>query len=301
VGAQLVLVHGRAQEGKDPGALKAEWLDALNEGLEKSGLSLPVDPVDVRFPYYGDTLAQLTAGRSVDGVADVSMRGEAVDEDEQRFVCSVLAEVGAKAGVTPEDVAEAAGWDVLERGPLNWAWAQAVLTVLDRRVPYASAAAIALITRDVYAYLSRPVVREEIDAGVAAAITPGGATVVVAHSLGSVVAYNVLRRCGARRDWKVPLFVTVGSPLGVSRIREAVRQGASARCPECVGEWLNALDPRDVVALYPLDVECFPLDPARPEVVNMTHVRNRTENRHGITGYLDDVEVARRIYDALVG
>jgi hypothetical protein len=56
---------------------------------------------------------------------------------------------------------------------------------------------------------------------------------------------------------------------------------------------------RDVVALYPLDTKSFPLDPANPAIENKTDVRNRTANRHGIAGYLDDQEVARRIYDAL--
>ena len=39
---QLVLVHGRSQEQKDAVALKAEWLEALNEGLAKSNLTLPI-------------------------------------------------------------------------------------------------------------------------------------------------------------------------------------------------------------------------------------------------------------------
>jgi len=53
---QLLLVHGRAQEKKDSVALKAEWLDALHDGLAKSNLSLPIREEDVRFPFYGDTL-----------------------------------------------------------------------------------------------------------------------------------------------------------------------------------------------------------------------------------------------------
>ena len=61
----------------------------------------------------------------------------------------------------------------------------------------------------------------------------------------------------------------------------------------------NALDQRDVVALYPLDSVNFPLDPAVPAIENKRDVRNKTDNRHGITGYLDDAEVARRIHEAL--
>jgi hypothetical protein len=53
------------------------------------------------------------------------------------------------------------------------------------------------------------------------------------------------------------------------------------------------------VALYPLDTAHFPLDPTTPAIHNKRDVRNRTRNRHGIAGYLDDKEVARWIYDAL--
>ncbi|MGZ4895289.1 MAG: hypothetical protein ACXVJ0_02545, partial [Candidatus Angelobacter sp.] len=72
------------------------------------------------------------------------------------------------------------------------------------------------------------------------------------------------------------------------------------RCPECASEWFNAMDERDVVALYPLDPNCFPLDPINPAIENKRDVRNNTTNRHGIGGYLNDKEVAKRIYDALV-
>ena len=33
---QLVFVHGRAQENKDSIALKAEWIEAFNEGLKNA-------------------------------------------------------------------------------------------------------------------------------------------------------------------------------------------------------------------------------------------------------------------------
>jgi hypothetical protein len=37
-----------------------------------------------------------------------------------------------------------------------------------------------------------------------------------------------------------------------------------------------------------------------PALFRMAHdVSNKTENRHGINGYLDNQEVAKRIYDAL--
>lgn len=296
---QLVLVHGRAQQGKDAAALKAEWLDALAEGLAKSNLALPIPDADVRFPFYGDTLDDLVRGTSADDAAAVIVRGEEADHEEQQFTRAVIEEIRQHAGITEDQLAHVASADVVERGPLNWEWLQAVLSAIDRYVPYGSGTSIALFTHDVYVYLTNAGIRERIETGVAAALTPGIESIVVGHSLGSVVAYNLLRQQGHIRGWKVPLYVTVGSPLAVTAIRRALRNFATTRCPECVSAWFNAMDERDVVALYPLDTRHFPIDPTVPEIANRRDVRNKTTNRHGIAGYLDDQEVAKRIHDAL--
>jgi hypothetical protein len=66
--------------------------------------------------------------------------------------------------------------------------------------------------------------------------------------------------------------------------------------PEGVDAWLNAFDPTDIIALYPLDHERFNV---LPPVENYSRVRNFTKNRHGIKGYLSDPVVAARIADAL--
>ncbi|HEY3177738.1 MAG TPA: alpha/beta hydrolase [Casimicrobiaceae bacterium] len=297
---QLVLVHGRAQQEKDSVALKAEWLKALQEGLAKSGLTLPIAETDVRFPFYGDTLYQMAGGASAEQAAAVIVRGENANDDEKRFTRAVLEEIRRKAGITDAQLAAVAGQEVVDRGPLNWAWVQGVLQAVDRYVPNGSGTSIALFTRDVYLYLKNPTIRQTIDDGVCAAMTPGVETVVVSHSLGTVVAYNLLRQQAHQRGWKIPLFVTVGSPLAVTEIRKTLRSLAPCRCPEGVSEWFNALDERDVVALYPLDDASFPIDPTIPAIENKRDVRNKTENRHGIAGYLDDAEVAKRIHAALI-
>ncbi len=297
---QLVLVHGRSQQGKESVALKAEWIDTLREGLAANGLDLPIAESDIRFPYYGDTLDAMVQGKPASEVAEVIVRGEASDDDQKAFMRAVIEEVRQKAGITDAEMSEAIGQEVVDRGPLNWEWLQGALRAIDRKVPFGSGVSIALATNDVYQYLKNAAIRMKIDLGVAQAFTPGVETVVVGHSLGTVVTYNVLRHEAMNRGWKVPLFVTVGSPLGVEEIRRRMRSLATLRCPEGVSAWFNAMDDRDVVALYPLTMANFPLDPANPAIENKTDVRNRTENRHGISGYLDDPVVAKRIYDALM-
>lgn len=288
---RLVFVHGRAQEHKDATALKGEWVSAFRTGLAKTGLTLPLAETDIKFPYYGQTLYDLVSDSET--VANVVVRGGGANDAEQRFQQAVLQEVQREMNITDEQVEEALASDVRERGPQNWEWVQGILKAVDQHVPGASGASIALATRDVYQYLKNPGIRDTIELGVRQAMQPGLPTVLVSHSLGTVVAYNLLRREGEAQGWQVPLFVTLGSPLAVKAIKAAL---APVEHPSCVGHWFNAMDERDVVALYPLTQDLFGVDPA---VENKTDVDNHTPNRHGIAGYLNDAEVARRIHAAL--
>ena len=78
---RLVFIHGRAQEHKDAGKLKQEWLDALAKGLDKNHLPAMAD-ADARIAFYGDTLFDLVAGRPAAEAAEVIVRGVVSDQDE---------------------------------------------------------------------------------------------------------------------------------------------------------------------------------------------------------------------------
>ncbi len=288
---QLVLVHGRSQHRKDAAALKAEWLDALHSGLAAAGLTLPIPESEVRFPYYGDALDALTNG-ATGPLPEIIVR----ETDAQRaaFLRAVFLEVARECGICDADVAAEGGPVVAERGPEDPDWFRALVRLLDRST-LAGSASVALFIDDVYRYLAHAGVRDAIDSGVRAAVTPGVETVVVGHSLGSVVTYLLLRQEGTALGWHVPLYVTVGSPLGVGAVCERLVPIAH---PTCANRWFNAADRRDVVALHPLDATHFAVEPA---IENKKDVDNTTPDRHGIRGYLTDPEVACRIHRALTG
>jgi hypothetical protein len=105
-------------------------------------------------------------------------------------------------------------------------------------------------------------------------------TLVVGHSLGSVVAYDVL--CNNLSRMKLAGFITIGSPLGITAITSMLGLPTN---PAAGPGWVNAFDLRDVVALNPLDANHFP---AAPPISNFSGVENHTDNRHSIGGYLDD-------------
>lgn len=286
----LVLVHGRAQAGRDPETLKREWVETLRLGLGHERGALLAD-LDVRLPFYGDVLEGFARQADEAMPADILVRGDpsGVDVEYLGFREEVLEQVCRGLGITDAQAAMFMAEEARSRGPSQWEWIQALMRAADV-LPGVSAGAIERFTRDVFLYLSRSRIRKEVNKIVEGSI-PGSRTVVIGHSLGSVVAFDVLRSLGRPLD--VPLFVTVGSPLGVGPIRRTLQP---LRFPRGVKAWFNALDDRDVVALLPLDAAVFAVD---PPIENYANVRNRTENAHGISGYLNDPTVAGRIYDAL--
>ncbi len=296
---KLVFIHGRAQQNKDAAALKKEWIAAFTKGLKANNLTLPIAETDIRFPYYGDTLHQLVQGVDPAVAADIVIKGTGpADAAEREFMRDVLIEVAQKEGITDAEIAAEVGAEVVAKGPLNWGWVQGILKVIDRKVPFGSSASVALFTKDVFHYLSNTGLRQHINTGVSAAIQSEEPTVVVAHSLGTVVAYSLLTERGKAQKWNVPNFITVGSPLGVTKIRQSISALSPIGQPSCVGSWFNALDEGDVVALYPLAPPHFDISPK--SIRNKRDVENHTDNQHGIAGYLDDPEVAKAIYDAIV-
>jgi len=74
---------------------------------------------------------------------------------------------------------------------------------------------------------------------------------VIEHSMGSIIAHDVLGRLG--RDgpqFSVDHFVTIGSPLGMPHVKYKIRQENDlVHTPSIVGRWTNFADRRDVVAV----------------------------------------------------
>ena len=71
----------------------------------------------------------------------------------------------------------------------------------------------------------------------------GGPFIIIAHSQGSMIAYDVLRRIKPPQ-FEIPLFITIGSPLGLQEVQDALRKwtGGTLPFPPCVERWLNVAD-----------------------------------------------------------
>ncbi|QRY55978.1 hypothetical protein [Sphingobacterium siyangense] len=289
---KLVLLHGRSQQDRDEVELKQEWIAALNEGLKKSKLSLDLSEEDIIFPYYGKMLMKLINDRDSFQENVVKKGSGGIDPEFAHFCADFLGTVAANAGITDQRIAELSELDVTEKGPQNWPWVLAILRAIDSESDFAQATLWA-ITNDVFHYLRNPVIRKTIDDFVAKSLPKEGEKCVwVGHSLGSVITYNILSKYKIKN---IKEIITIGSPLGMKVIKRNL-ESPLLNPPCSVSGWYNAFDKKDAVSLFPLESPYFTTDPT---ITNYNKVLNGTSNKHGIEGYLNDKEVALRIYNAI--
>lgn len=288
---RLVLVHGRAQQGKDPVKVQQLWDETLVKGLLLAGKTLPPATTE-SFPFYGDELDRLVKDLNAPLVQDVATKGVTIEDKEIAFRAMLASEIAENAGLSTPDIERQLAPAAKGKGPLQWEWIHAILKALDKNA-HIGDIFVDQFTRDAYVYLTYPAVAKRIDAIVRAAVEGEGPCVVVGHSLGSIVSYRVLTDLAGKVDVKA--FITVGSPLGLNAVRNHLPHPLGM--PAKVGKWRNAYDDRDVVALLPLDKGSWNI---QPTIENFGKVKNQTGNAHGIEGYLNDKQVATWIADALV-
>lgn len=286
---KLIFVHGRAQGGKDPIMLRKLWIDTFKIGLAKSGLSIPVSEEDIYFPYYGDILDKLVVSLN-EPMENIIKKGSDLDNKDAKFFNDFLLELASNAKITDEDIEKNSPQEVVEKGPLNWNWVQSILRTLDNTGKLGELS-IKQFTYDVYLYLTMSNIKNAINTVIKNQIS-NEPYVVVGHSLGTIISYNILRDSS---ELNVCKYITLGSPLGLKSVKKYLK--TPIKMPYCVKNgWFNAFDDRDVVALNPLDKTYFNI---QPQIDNKSDVDNQTSNRHGIEGYLNDKIVAKTIYDAL--
>jgi hypothetical protein len=292
---RLVLVHGINQQGKDPQHLKHAWIQDLESGLGRPGA---FDAVDIELPFYGDALVEAMALGPTGAIA----QGPDANDDRAmaEFLAEGLAEQAAAADIKPADIVEeqqrqaagAAGAVAVEQGFPMSRRINAIVSLLEKISPWRGDLAVRLLSQ-AYQYLRKPHVASAVDAKVRPALARGPA-VVVAHSLGTVVSFKLMRElAGAGAAPDVPLYVTCGSPLTLSTVQRAVQPPFAT--PQRVARWLNVRDPDDFISLDRSLVP--PLYPGPIE--NRSDFENPGEDAHAIPGYLSYAPLARAVADAL--
>ncbi|MCX5097822.1 hypothetical protein OOK36_56340 [Streptomyces sp. NBC_00365] len=204
--ARVVAVHGIGKQTLGEETLRRQWLPALNDGLTRADRGVRLTASDVSVAFYGDLFRPdgefLAAGDPPYTAADVE---EGFEQD------LLLAWWTAAAESDPAVVPP--GADTLVATPRS---VQAALRALSGSRFFAGLALRAMVfdLKQVHRYLIDPGLRAKALARVVDQIGED-TQVVVAHSLGSVIAYEAL--C-AWPGHQVRALVTIGSPLGIPNL-----------------------------------------------------------------------------------
>ncbi|MFI5681546.1 lipase family protein [Streptomyces cellulosae] len=280
--ARVVGVHGVGKQLLGEESLLKDWRPALRDGLRRFG-GPELARGDLAMGFYGDLFRPqgqtLAVGDALYGAADVE------DGFEQDLLFTWWrAAAAVDEGVVPPD------GDTLARTPRS---VQAALRALSRSRFFSGLALRALVfdLKQTRRYLLEPGLRQAARDRVSTAI--GDDTrVVVAHSLGSVVAYEAL--C-ALDGHGVRALVTLGSPLGLRMVFDRLQPVPSPTGAWPGGGalvWTNLADHGDVVALVK------DLRPLFGERVSGVVVHNGS-HAHDVTAYLTDARTGAAIAGGL--
>ncbi|WP_369146137.1 antibiotic ABC transporter ATP-binding protein [Streptomyces sp. R44] len=241
---RVVVLHGIGQEFLGPEQMRRQAVPALLDGVGLAGHTPPAAD-EVGCAFYGDLYFE--PGTRSDEVppwdefdVEEGLEADLLDAWWQAADPAWGAEAGTRG---------AAGF-VASRA-LRSERVRAALDALagTRFFGKVSDRLLILALKQVRRYLTEPSLRAAAQERLASLIGPD-TRVVVAHSLGSVVAYETL--C-ARPDLPVTDLVTLGSPLGLrgivfDRLTPTPAQGKAA-WPGSVRHWTNLADHGDIVAL----------------------------------------------------
>jgi hypothetical protein len=256
--AKIVLIHGVAQENGSADILEVEWLPALAGGIRNAGFASLADliwrgrgglgDIETRMAFYGhvfhrpnshdssrDTLspqqAAIAEGLALEWLERAAERS--TGEADRRIAAGRLSFVRSQINQPSRGAKAVARPAVIALAHLNCI-AQVGAGIAERFVVRA--------LNQVARYLTEDSIREVARQSVLEVLGPE-TRVVIAHSLGSIVAYEAVHTLAH----PLPLLITLGAPLGADAI-VLHRLHPHASFPQLVRRWLNIADADDIVA-----------------------------------------------------
>ena len=290
---RLVFVHGINNEKHTVDEIRDIWMSALEKGWKDLSLA-PTKPFKAEAAYYAKVLADATEHKkpAVDmGTGEVSS-GLAIE-----FLRKYAEEAGVSQAELDAAAAEAGlPREAVEQGVPHEGWVIAFAQILERVLPTKGKYIAKLFLKQASTYIGDPALAAKIDGMVTDQVFTNlpDPTIVIAHSLGSVVSYRLLANKGfTSRDF--PLYVTVGSPLSVEMFRPILPKRGLMPTPP-IAHWINGRNKEDFVTLgRAITKKSIGYD----GVDDITDIIDNKDDRHDITAYLSSPKIAKAIYDAI--
>ncbi len=299
---RIVFIHGINNQDRSRGGIQTLWSDALCATLGEEAKVLRRKVV-FDTAYYADILHKEDSNWKLFSSSGIRMSASSPQDDYVDFdVAALFLEFQKKFEITDEQISEnlSEGDDVAgtrQAAGVHKKWIKALTRTLEKMVPSAGNSLARIALSQAATYLNKPGVFDKINNLVSEQVFAdhkiGDRTVVIAHSLGTVIAYVLLRKMKPHPSF--PLFLTLGSPLGIEVVRRRI--GPPLLNPPPALKWINGADPEDFVALHArLDKKSFGPGAA---ITNIADIDNGYEDAHSLEGYLSDKRVAKAVLEVV--
>ncbi|MEQ1322597.1 hypothetical protein [Acinetobacter soli] len=290
---KIVFVHGAQQQKMDAPQLQDYWLNIFQLGLNHSAKHIELDTLDISFPYYGDLLFKHMLSFSTE---PINLLGDTWQEwhlpfllpdesqpvDDSQPLISLTSDTDEELSFTSKLYlfSHLAKDRVLKE-----------FVVLLNKFPKLHESVIQKLIIEAYLYLASPDFMQDVHKRIASAFDSDDEYIIVAHSLGTVIAYNLLQQLPHIR---VQRFITLASPLAFQVIQSKLNMPVE-RPRSLIGDWHNFYSQEDYLTTFPLDQAPFDFHPPIENQLISTFV-NRP---HEIIGYLQHPSVIERIVEPL--
>lgn len=286
---KLVFIHGiwnypNIFNNIDENIIKNEickkWIDSLKKGISNCN-DLTLDPnkidlVEIELVYYGDLYKEYgTLISTIDG-----------GENSAQVLAKEIA-----LAIDPNKVGEIEK-NVYPSGIVNYVFKELV-KVIQNKIPWIDEMFLTIFAQEGSLYFDNKVYSSKISEKFFNTFPVDEKVVIVGHSLGSVIAYDLL----VNNSKKINKLITLGSPLAVGFFNKKLKKKHIIEMPKAIenSNWINMVGIEDFVSLYPLNEKYFY---TIPNIINLL-VKTKNNSPHDVTGYLENAKVALEIYKSL--
>ncbi len=290
---KIIFIHGMNQQNYTAHRLKEHWLKVFKLGLKQMPCRVNVRDLHIHMPFYGDLMTKYQLSNQLDlntllpksffnNYFPINVHPSNPPTREHTPFVPLL---------RPTDQTDKSFSERL------YLTSQLVkdrvlkeLVVLLNNFPKLHESLIQQFLIETYMYLSNPEFMEEVHQRILKKMREDEDYIVVGHSLGSVIAFQLLS--DPSYQFSVKRFVTLASPLSFRVIQSKLPSPISR--PPCIyGDWFNFYSQDDFLTAFPLCEAPFNFEPA---IINQK-IYTFANQPHEILGYLQHPSVIKAIIE----
>lgn len=287
----IIFIHGMNQQHETAQTIKKRWLGLLENALIQTQQQnlLPDLIRHFRMPFYGDLLSRYHLNNMLNASTLLPQTWPHI-----RFLHTSTRKRPTKTSIKNE-VKKYPPHDLHHKfhqlSAISKDYALHGFALLLNDFPKLHATLLHQFLVETDLYLSNPHFLHAVHLRIHEQLHDTKPNIIVAHSLGSVIAYHYLLE---HPEMNIHRLITLGCPLAFHTIQQRLPQPIQ-RPASLKGDWINFYSHDDFLAALALQPSLFDFQPA---ILNC-EIRTSIEHPHDIAGYLQHPEVIQAILNTL--